>query len=551
MTSRPRTRRQTLHLLAYAEPTVEGMLEALDDQKLVSSDYHLEFPDLGGIPALLVHGTGTRRAGWCGDASATTGVAMSYTDRSAGAVLLLVVDGLVYAVSYGAGCWLIRDEFKDQRFGLRFGVRQLDSDRIRRLVHRLPGRRGRQDSILVPGGLPIWCYGLDGYTSVVGHIGGDLKHTRLTFCQDGTRRVRIDGAAGLDTRLGVLPSDLVADIRAIAEICSERAPDPLLESIENIFPVTDRKITGQLDADLDELLTWPVADAAGYLSPVVPMSRMDAFLSAHSLTIKIGSAHPRLVDHLDLRDFLHRTQCQKPGERAAALRRGEVRLFADADGTEFLGGSKAINWIEATLPVGPRRFFLLDGSWYEIAADYLIAMRADVERLLTVIPSLDLPKWDLQRDERSYNQHVQDVRPGYICLDRDPVQAGLHEAPGFEVCDLLGPGNELIHVKRAKGSSPLSHLFSQGLVSAQALATSPQARERFAAKVRALPKGRNLPADFQPKKVVFAILLKNGADLTPDTLFPFSQVTLATTARELESRYQIAVEVIGIEAASA
>ena len=47
------------------------------------------------------------------------------------------------------------------------------------------------------------------------------------------------------------------------------------------------------------------------------------------------------------------------------------------------------------------------------------------------------------------------------------------------------------------------------------------------AKVRAPPKGRDLPADFQPKKVIFAILLKNGEKLTPDTLFPFSQVTLA------------------------
>ena len=31
----------------------------------------------------------------------------------------------------------------------------------------------------------------------------------------------------------------------------------------------------------------------------------------------------------------------------------------------------------------------------------------------------------------------------------------------LEICDLLGPDNELIHVKRAEGSAPLSHLFSQ------------------------------------------------------------------------------------------
>lgn len=550
MTSHPRTRRQTLYRLVHAEATLDGMLEALDLEG-AGRGYSLDFPDLGDVPAVLVHGSATSTARWCMDASATTGVPMEYADRASGAVLLLAVDDLVYAVSYGAGRWLVRDELKDQRFGLRFAVRQLDADRIHRLVHRLPGGRGRQDSILVPGGLPIWCYGLDGCTSVVGYLGGALKHTELTFCRDGTRPMRINGSAGLDGRQGVMPSDLVSDIRAIAEICRRRAPDPLLESIENIVPVDDPGIIRQLEADLDEVLGWPDTEAAGFVAPVVPMSHMNGFLAASSLTIKIGSAQSRQVDDLDLHDFLLRTRLQEPGRRLRALRRGHVRMFADADGTESMGGSKASNWIEAALPLGPRRFFLLEDTWYEIAANYLVAMRAHIERLLCGIPSLDLPRWDLGSDEWRYNQHVQDVRPGYICLDRDPVRAGLHDGHGFEACDLLGPSDELIHVKRARGSSPLSHLFSQGLVSAQALATSSQARAAFTAKVRAHPKGRDLPADFVPKKVVFAILLKNGEKLTPDTLFPFSQVTLASTARELESHYQIPVEVIAIEAEGA
>ncbi len=155
--------------------------------------YDLAFPDLGGVPAVLVHGAASYGAAWCADASATTGAAMAYTDRASGAVLLLAVNKRVYAVSYGDGHRLIRDELKDQRFGLRFAVRQLDADRIHWLVHRMPGGRRRQDSILVPDGLPIWCYWLDGYASVVGHIGGELKQADLTFCRDGTRQVRING----------------------------------------------------------------------------------------------------------------------------------------------------------------------------------------------------------------------------------------------------------------------------------------------------------------------------------------------------------------------
>jgi uncharacterized protein (TIGR04141 family) len=48
--------------------------------------------------------------------------------------------------------------------------------------------------------------------------------------------------------------------------------------------------------------------------------------------------------------------------------------------------------------------------------------------------------------------------------------------------------------------------------------------------------------------VIFGILLKNGEALTADTLFQFSQVTLAHTAAELQARHQVTVEVIGINA---
>src|SRR5450755_1068866 len=110
ITSRPRTRRQTLYLLAHAESSLDGLLDAIDEDK--AAGYYLDFPDLDGVPAVLVHGSAAYGAGWCADASATTGVRMAYTDRASGAVLLLAIDGRVYAISYGAGHRLIRDELK-------------------------------------------------------------------------------------------------------------------------------------------------------------------------------------------------------------------------------------------------------------------------------------------------------------------------------------------------------------------------------------------------------------------------------------------------------
>ena len=57
-----------------------------------------------------------------------------------------------------------------------------------------------------------------------------------------------------------------------------------------------------------------------------------------------------------------------------------------------------------------------------------------------------------------------------------------------------------------------------------------------------------LPEDFGPRRVVYAILPQNGRQLSVDTLFPFSQASLAHAARTL-GMYNIGVEVIGIPSA--
>jgi uncharacterized protein (TIGR04141 family) len=159
----PATWRQTLYRLLDIEPTPDGMHHALDEDDIKRHGYPLASPTNLGVPALLASGSTASDAGWCRDAAVTTGLPLSFTGQRSGAVLLVAVDGQVYGITYGAGRWLLRDECKDQRFGLRYAVRQLDPKKINRLVQRFPASRGRQDSVLVPAGLPIWCYGLEAY----------------------------------------------------------------------------------------------------------------------------------------------------------------------------------------------------------------------------------------------------------------------------------------------------------------------------------------------------------------------------------------------------
>ncbi|TMU92363.1 TIGR04141 family sporadically distributed protein [Streptomyces sp. DASNCL29] len=547
-TSTSGTSKRTLYRLTGVAPTVDAMFDVLDPIRLAAVDAELHVPEEWlGVPALLVTGSFEQPvASWCGEINRTTGCEVSRpVNRSAG-LLMLAVDGEVYAIGYDQGFRLVPDWAKDRRFGLSFVIRRVDPAQIRDLVSHTPGG-GRTDITLVPGGAPVWSLGVQEHAQIVRRLGGRLDGIELTIAQDDRTKISsVEGGTGLRMRLGIDAPDLVADIRAIARVLRDETPVPELEFVEHIVPVKDADLVTRLEARLDDML-GEVSDAR--IAVAVPSDHWDDYGAAQAFATKVHSLEARLTDDFSLEYVLGRARVQRPGTRFAALRDGTVTLYAHtrAQKGDVIWTSGVLRWIEAEVALGARRFFLLDGRWYEIGEAYLEAIRSQVERLIAGTPSVDLPAWALGDTERKYNESVPDLRPGYVCFDRDNVRTALHRGNGVEICDLLSPDDVLVMVKRAKGSDALSHLFGQAVVAVQTLLHSPEAMDGFVRKVAEARPGRPLPEGFRPSKVVFAVLLKDGTDLTADTLFPFSQVTLVQTAKMLEA-WGVAVEVVGIQA---
>jgi uncharacterized protein (TIGR04141 family) len=554
-----RTRLMTLHRLiprvrANHDSMWNAYTEHVTEEQLAEMDAAVQRVRVAEAPAIWIGVQGiSDRAEWCGDASVTTGLDMPFTDCRSGGVLLIGVDDTAYAMSYGTGYVLIPDKLKDRRFGMSFAVRRLNPEQVSDVVRRRPDGGGRTDSTLVAAGAPVWTLGVTENVEIIRRIGGRAKDLKTTFGARDDRQANVEGSTGLRTRYAVDPDKLIADIREVERVCREEEPDPALEFVEHVQPVADPDTLADLNGEFEELLGWDADVAAEYLVPVVPGSVLKHYHEARSLTVKIGTTKTTVPNGtLRLDDILHRTRAQGDDARLAALRNGRVSLNSDEGGRQVLARSDADHWLEANLSLGSRRFVLLDGEWFEIGAEYVRTSRDAIARLFPEDPSVTLPAWSLTsgRAERDYNEYVAARFPDrFLCLDRNQgMRSPLGARSSLEACDLLGPGNELIHVKRASGSAPLSHLFFQGLVSAETLMASAAAREQFAAAVAALPRGRVLPEPFRPRKVVYAILLENGRQLSADTLFPFSQASLAHAARTL-GMYDIEVEVIGIPAA--
>ncbi|MFN8076742.1 MAG: DUF6119 family protein [Kineosporiaceae bacterium] len=547
-TRRKQTRLCTLYRLgewADLQESTSYLTEAAQDL----SENPLELTLAQDVLGVLFHGErAPEPTDWSFDLSLTCGVEIRHDRVRAGAVLFLSVDGVVYALTYGSGHTWLDGSVKDERFGLSVVIRCLDSEEIVDIVRSSLGGKGRTDSTLVPDGIPVTMLRLDKQAELIRRLAGKSADLPTTFSDSGGS-VTVHGSAGLRMRFGIEARDLIADIRAVAAVLATPVR-PELAFVEHVVPVCSPDLVSELDAELETLLAWP-APVADALSLAVPESCLTDWGRKESVGLKVGSVASPTLPELSLDQIVRRAGLQPAGRRVAALRDGRVELFEDRRGQHSLGRSAASRWLQAHVSLGARRFVRSEDQWFELGADYLSKLRADVTAVLARGGTVTLPDWRRHADgtyeaEKDYNHRVAFGDRRFVHMDCRLVQLMPGRSSGIEICDLLGPDNELIHIKRAKGSAELSHLFTQAAVSEQVLRLHGEARKRFAA-LAGKDQRRSLPEDFVPGKIVYGILLKEGEELTADTLFPFTQVALLEAIEHLRGR--ATVEVVGIRVA--
>jgi hypothetical protein len=203
-----------------------------------------------------------------------------------------------------------------------------------------------------------------------------------------------------------------------------------------------------------------------------------------------------------------------------------------------------MNWLPASIL--PKRqadskgktYVLFDSRWFEIEKAYATRVTNYVNSISAV--SIALPQGNLGEDEGVYNESVANGAPKqFALLDKQTIRADGAATP-IEFCDLMSDAGHLIHVKKRSSSATLSHLFSQGSVSADAFLGDLVVRREIRAKLKKLKKNAHItliptkrptPAAYE---VVYAILAKDGAPWPPSLPF-FSAVNLMHHANRIQN----------------
>ena len=185
--------------------------------------------------------------------------------------------------------------------------------------------------------------------------------------------------------------------------------------------------------------------------------------------------------------------------------------------------------IYAEIDYNGQTFLLNNGKWYRIRADFLESVDHVFQSLL--IDNNELPRY-AHNSEEEFNEYVGELSPErFAVMDRKLVRYPL-PTDAVEFCDLYSATRQIIHVKRYRGSATLSHLFSQGIISAELFCSSSGFR---AAVNELLPVPFRLPdVDEVPERNAFAVVFAIVSQSQHALVLPFfSKVNLKNAARYL------------------
>lgn len=435
-------------------------------------------------------------------------------NASSAAVFLVEAVERLFAITFGYGRNLLRPGVWDEDFGLKVTLNAVDASRIKSIDRLKFDAISQHSQIQASRDASILEFGLDVEQDLLRAVTGKPVDLTLASQLTGKDALKADVRVELPGIRGLLGRFL--------EAFHQITYRDHFSFVDNIHELRDPIVVGQLDEVLIERINAREFD-------------------------RLYLAIPDLVDWEGVSGFKYRDS-----HRGTLYPDIHFRTFLEVEGQDFhptipiLKKSRRVYLMSHENDLAVRAwpiyrciyfetdrqgetFLLNNGKWYRVRTDFLQLVNGSFDEVVS--DRLRLPDF-AHPDEQTYNESVARGDPGNFCLMDRRLVPYPTERDQVEFCDLYSRNRLIIHVKRYRGSATLSHLFSQGLVSAELFCTSPD----FRFEVNKLLEEPFRLADTRPRppndtyEVVFAIASKSR---NPLTLPFFSRVNLRNAVQRL------------------
>lgn len=203
------------------------------------------------------------------------------------------------------------------------------------------------------------------------------------------------------------------------------------------------------------------------------------------------------------------------------------KIYAYNEADYLLGSWPVYKCLYVDLPLDNKQYFLNEGTWYCIDVDFV----NDINEFYMQVPlcTEKLPDYDTNLEDTYNTNLVNTDTERYFHMDKRLVKA---DNSTFEMCDILTCDKKLLHIKHFTSSAVLSHLFNQGLVSAECLKDKNIRKQANKQIDRGFRLDETDSFKAENYEVVF-VIAKNNTPKRPDLPF-FSKVALHNVALRLQ-----------------
>jgi uncharacterized protein (TIGR04141 family) len=459
----------------------------------------------------------------------------------AGAVIFVPVAGRMIAVCFGHIHIAFNDDSFERQFGLKVTLNSVPRNQLRSLDLATPDAVTFQKRVQASRDSDLQQFGVDMLRDLARVAGGTPK--------DPGFAAFVAGKDSLSLTCQVEANTLRDKCAAAYAAFQKKAYQKEFSWVDNMRVVAEKDTIEQLDANLFAALEDLRAGNATELH-MAPPEIVD-YTEGSELHYNGFGSHGTTFHSLSIADYVDELErCGFAGDVAELKERHRIRAKGNNEG-EFSERWRVYDCFVFETALGngaaTSHYVLFAGLWYRVDRRF----KDSVEAFFDAIPKVAIVGATTCRNEQQLIADIAATRADLLKLDKEPINPGGTKYANLEACDFFSTTKQFIHLKDGNSSGSISHLWAQGVVSAEAFISDPEFRKKLRAKVKSLGGGfeTHLPKSTMKVvrddyTVVYGIMRKPYADGSLGLPF-FSKVSLqAAAARIGQFGFPIAVELI-------
>lgn len=457
----------------------------------------------------------------------------SVTNRG---LVILLVEGRYMSITFGYGRYLIDESTIVSDFGLRVAANLIDSSQLRSLttmniedividIQKQSSAFSTQEQLQI-----------DTYREILREIAGAPNRR----AGDAAPKF-IVGTNLLKTTKKLNLENILDDLKYYKNIYQKTTyKNNGFRWIDNVQRINDKELL----SSLNDLLVDSILSKQGHIqiaaNQPIDWSNLDGFfLSGFDLTNQIEN-YDLIIQDKKYFDNIYENVKEKGKSLNVLkkLKRDELYILNSQSGNR----EKLSNVYDSIIfedKYKDNYYLLTHGEWFKVNENYYEDLLNELKEI-EIETDLKFIDFDENRAavlpdkkyyEEDYNKDLADSSDEYKLFDKKLFRQKYHKNNPIEPCDVFTKNKELIHVKRYNGSSSMSHLLAQGMVSGSLLANID-----FRNFINETAGEEIIHADdnIRDFKIVFAIVHKDRDENELGILPFFTKINLVQTARQFK-----------------